>query len=308
VATNTYTTTYLLASLKRRGMIPSTAGTLTDADFLEMANEELQGATVEALMSLSEEYLVTTKDETIVSGTAAYAIPTRAVDAVLRDVLISDGSSGGYRSLPRIEPEREEEYTNSGGVQGYKVEGNYVVLIPSPTNSGTLRLKYPARPNRLVALTAVREITAINTGTKTVTVAAIPNTFTTSATYDLVKGTPHFDSLAIDQSVTVASGTSITFTNTLPTSLAVGDYVCLAGESPIPQVPVGAHQFLAHRVVFVVQEALGNVVAANRAEASAERIRVALQRKIQPRVPGSARIVINRYGPGMGRGRLWRRR
>lgn len=305
MATNYHTTTYLLASLKRRGMIPSTDEALATADFLALADEELQTYVVPLLMSVREEYLVAAKDHTITADDTTYAIPTRAIGGKLRDVAISD-SSGQFHSLSRIEPERAADYGTTGGPNGYKLQNNSVVLVPGASGSSdTLRLTYFQRPNRLVATSAVGEITAINTATRVVTCSNVPTTFTTSETYDLVKGTPGFENHAIDQavsaSVTGASGT-VTFSSTLPEDLAVGDFVCLAGESPVPQVPVELHPLLNQRVAFKVQEALGDPKA-GLAKQVCDEMKKNVMTLLTPRSEGSARLIINRYGPGFGRGR-----
>lgn len=307
---NPYTTTDLLASLKLRGFVPSTStpGGGATSDFLRILNEELQTFIVETLFEVNEELLVATDplDHTIVSGTAAYALPERAIGPGLRDVLISDGN-GGYRQLDRIEPEREGDYGVTGGVSGYKLEGNNVVLIPTPTSaSGTLRLKYYARPNRLVETSDCAEIQDINTATKTVTFTAnAPADFTLTHTYDVVKGKPHFDTLADDITLVDLVTTTATF-STLPTGLAVGDFLCFAGESPIPQIPVQMHSVLAHKAAAIYHQATGNLAKAQMAEATCEAKKAAAIKLLKPRVKGSSRIIINRNGPGMGT-RGWRR-
>lgn len=299
MAANPYTTTYLLASLRRRGMIPSTDEALATADFLAFADEELQTEVVQVLLAAREEYLVSKipYDQTIVSGTTTYAIPPRAIGGKLRQVLTVD-SNGDECPLTRVEPE------HSGSDAGYMFEGNTIELT-STQITGTLRQTYFMRPNRLVATTAVGLISAINTGTGVIT-CNVPSTFTTSERFDFVKGTPGFECLAIDKTPSAVGGASITFsTSDLPSGLAVGDYVCLAGESPIPQIPVELHPFLSQRIVVRALEALGDPKAAV-AEKTADRLRARAVSLIAPRDQGARRVIINRNGPGI-RGRYLRR-
>lgn len=281
-------------------MFPSTDEALATADFLAFADEELQTEVVQVLLAAREEYLVSKIpfDQTIVSGTTRYAMPPRAIGGRLRQVLIS-GTDGAYVPLPRVEPE------NSTDDVGYVFDGNSLVLTDS-TLTGTLRQTYFMRPNRLVATSAVGLITAINTGTGVVT-CNIPATFTTSERYDFVKGTPGFECSAIDLTASAVGGSTITFTaGDLPSSLAVGDYVCLAGESPIPQIPVELHPFLSQRVVVRALSAIGDAKR-EFAQQDADRLRARAVSLISPRDQGGKRPIINRFGPGF-RGRYYRGR
>lgn len=301
MATNHYTATYLLESLKRRGMLPSTTEALSTADYLALADEELQTFVVPLLMSVREEYFVTTLDVSVASGTANYGIPARAIGGKVRFVQVNDGS-GTYVPFRRIDAERAHEYVYSGdSPAGYRMEGGNLVIVPTPSATSTIRVSYFARPGRLVPTTEAAQITVINTGTRVVTLSAtIPATFTTAELYDLVAGKPGFATLGIDLAVTAASGTSMTFTATLPTGLAVGDYVALAGESPIPQIPVEIMPLLAQRVAFKAQEALGDPRAAV-AKAEADEMRNRLLGSLAPRDEASARYLSNPHAPGYGR-------
>src|SRR5262249_15793502 len=68
----------------------------------------------------------------------------------------------------------------------------------------------------------------------------IPTTFTTAQTYDLISNSPQmFVSMGDDLSISSINpgAKTITFTNAVPPALQIGDWVCLAGQSPIPQIP-----------------------------------------------------------------------
>lgn len=284
-------------------MLPSTNEALSDTDYLSFCDEELKTYIVPLMMSTMEEYFVAVKDQTVTANISSYAIPYRAMGGNLRAVQFNPqgSSSSVYVDLPRIEPENESGYGyGGGGPCGYKLQNNSVVLIPAPSAAGTLRLQYFQRPNNLVATSAVGTITSINTGTNTVTCSNVPTSFTTALTYDLVKATPGFDLYAFDQAisarVTGASGT-VTFSNTLPTGLAVGDYVCLATESPVAQIPYELHALLAQAVTATAQQALGDPrtpISMKSRDLMAER----LMRMISPRSQGSARYILNKNGPG----------
>jgi hypothetical protein len=293
---NAFTSTELLASLKRRGLIPSSVSTFLAADFFKVVDDETQTYIVPLLAEVREEYLVTYKDITVVSGTTEYDIPERAVAGKIRDVTLSDGN-GGYTSLARIEPENVTGAASSvtGAAISYYLRGNKIVLIGTGT-TGTLRVTFYQRPNRVVATTAVGEITAINTGTKVVTIS-VPTTFTTGVTYDFVKGRAGFDTLGQDLVATAVGASTVTMDATLPTDLVVGDFLCLAQETPIAQIPVDLHPLLAQRVAATVLHALGDPKAEN-AYGVADKMEKRILKLLTPRTEGSSRYVINRYGVG----------
>jgi hypothetical protein len=277
-------------------MIPTSTATFSEEDFHAIVDEETQTYIVPLLMEVREEYLVVTQDITVTADTDEYFIPERAVAGKLRDVTLSDGN-GGYKPLTRLEPENIDVITSdSSGVGGYYLQGNKIILAGSI--SGTLRVSYYQRPNRVVATTAVGEITAINTSTRVVTVSGTcPATFTTSVSYDFVKGKPGFDTLGKDFSASAVGASSVTFSSTLPTGLAVGDFICIAQETPIAQVPVELHPLLAQRVAATILHAMGDAKAKVAYELAADMEKRALK-MLTPRTEGSNRYVMNRYGVG----------
>lgn len=286
MAASDYTSDMVLAAIRRHALLPrSTSEFMTDADILAITNEEIQTYIVDVLMSVHEEYLVFNKDTTLTSATA-YPIPDRAIGRKLRDVLISsDGVT--FAQLPRVEP----EYRVSSGVDGYYFENDSVCLTSAM--AGTLRMQYFIRPNKLVQ-TGYGTITSI-AGT-VANFAAVTPAFSTSTPVDAVAAKPGFRHLAIDQTPTAASSTAVTFT-VLPTGLVVGDYVCLAGESPVPQVPPECIPLLVMRVVTRILAVLGDPKINVAKGLLDERYRstVAL---LSPRDEGSSRYIVNRYGPG----------
>jgi hypothetical protein len=64
----------------------------------------------------------------------------------------------------------------------------------------------------------------------------LPTTITTSTPVDFVQNDGPYDILEIDQTITNISGTTLTFA-ALPDDLAVGDWICLAGQSPVLIAP-----------------------------------------------------------------------
>lgn len=298
--TNAYAATAQIASAKRRGWFPS-SGSLTSADVLALYNEEQRTYMAALLKSTREEYLVNEANYDVTYPTTGLVrVPPRCIASALRSVAILDSQSNPV-FLTRIEPENASGYPGTGTPAGYMLRGNLLQLLPAPSGTGTLRLGFLQRPSTIVDESACGVISLINTGTKAVTISASPSTFSSSTPFDLVQGVPPFSALSIDQAATKASQV-YTFANTLPTGLAVGDFICLAGETPIPQLPLECHALLAQRVVVKLLEAQGGP-RYDAAKASMDEMRRDLVELLSPRVTGSNRVIVNPYGPGMRRSR-----
>lgn len=293
-----YDTAALLAQVRRVTYAPNASATGTaDSDLLALATFEMHAGLVPRLRKVREEWFVTSSDTAIVSGTAAYAIPSRSVAGSLRDVwyVFSDGST---RPFARLDLTEASGMPTSGAAAFFYTQGNSVIVSPAPngSNLGSLRLFYEFRPNDLVATSAVGTISAINTSTGALTLTATaPATITTSTRVDLIQGSPHFSTLAFDLLPTAVAGSTVTIAAaSLPSSLAVGDYVCLAGQAPVAQLPYELHPVLVQRTAAKVLEALGDEEKAQVAMVKAKELEEAAFVNLTPRVSGKPKRVANR--------------
>jgi hypothetical protein len=241
-----YTVDTLVTNTRRAGKLPphDQAGVATA--LLDKLNTEQRLYLTNLLQATRENFRQSTYDITTTAGTKRYAIPPRAVAAGIIAVAISN-SDGSRTPLNFFPSWRVQESANPTAGDCY-LEGNELVLYQDP-GVITIRVLYNRRLSELVLEASARAITAINTSTKTVTIAAAPSTFTGRTTMDLVKATPHFDTYGIDLACTAigSGGTSVIFSATLPTSLAVGDYVCVPGETPVCNAPWELHDVLVHK-------------------------------------------------------------
>lgn len=286
-----YTTTDLISAVKSLASIPTSQSLFSTSDFLRFANRALSMKLVPLLQSVREEYYVTEKDYAVTAAQASYRIPSRAVGAKLRDVKIIDGD---YEySLPRLDPEGVTSSTQ--GQRGFYLKANHVVLVPTPTTTdGTyLRLSYTRRPGTLVATTDCAQITSIDTGNNQVVVSSVPSTFTTSVEVDLIEGKPGFDWLATDKAITGVSGTTISFAS-LPTGLAEGDWLALAGKSPVMQIPLELHPILEQAVAVTCLSAQGK---RSDAKAMDDELSVLMKDALNvltPRIDGEPKKIVGR--------------
>lgn len=303
-----WTTTALLTSVKRRTMLASANETLSDTDILQIATEEMQTEIMDVLMSVREEYAVQIHDISLQAGVSTYALPPRAVGETLRNVQIL--SNTDYLPLDRIEPERRHEYTSAQNEPlGYMLQDDSVVIVPTPKSSGTLRLSIHRRPNALVPVASTARVATISGPRTTISDTTVPTALIPTASnvpVDVVDGTPGFRTLAQDFATTTGTNSAqIVLTSALPASVAAGDYVCLAGESCVPQIPAELHPLLYQRTAGKVLEALGDP-RMERVLNVYEQMRKRTLEMLTPRSAGSTRYIVNRNGPGFSR--LSRRR
>lgn len=293
-----WTTTELLENIRRKARVSSTDPSYTDAALLREADDAVSSVFLPAVSNLGQFHLVRTVDLTVTANQADYRIPERAAGDALVDVWLTDSDGNSGHSLPDVGLDRVHTY-GTGEPIGYAIQGQVITLVPTPTTTtGRLRVKYTTRRGKFVATSSAAQITGIDTGTKTVTCSTVPSAWVNTSEYDLVQGMPGFDHLAIDQGVsavvTGASGT-LAFDNTLPTDLAVGDWVALAWETPVVQLPLEMHGVLELEVASKIAKAIGDYAVADHYKADVREAVAAWQNMAAPRNKLQPRKIINHH-------------
>lgn len=240
-----YTTDALLPTLRLLPLMPSVQALFTNLELLTILNMELGSKIIPLMDNQNEEYGIYIKDIAYSSSTTRYPIPAlRAVAAKLRSVSFVDPNNNEIR-IPRLRPEDIMSNVNATGLAinpalwGFYIENNTIVLYLSSVNGGTssyqfLRLRYLRQPNQLVLSTDCAQVSAI-VGTM-ITVTNVPSGFTTTELYDFISANPGFDSLQDDAVCTNISSLTMTFSS-VPSTLAIGDWICLSSQAPVAQIP-----------------------------------------------------------------------
>lgn len=315
-ATPSLTTNELIDYIKSEGAVPVAQSTFQSADFVRLLNTEFMTGLVPSVLNVHEDYFVFEESIPIVNGVTRYDIPYRAIGSRLRDIFYKQSSDNtSLHPLSRVAIDDIPAFFNGTStgisVAHYYIEGNQIVLLTVP-QSGELLLKYFLRPNQLVLDAEVGVITTLTpSGSNTIiTLSASPSAFTSSDLYDFIQGKPGHRTLDYDVApVSVNNGANqITFlTANLPSGLVVGDHVCLAGESKIPQCPPELHPILAHRVVQRIMEAQGDEQGYTIASSKVAELEKKTFNLIDNRVEGSPIKVTNFFSP-MRAARRWNRR
>lgn len=232
------TTLDLISMIKILGSFPTTDDLFSQADYLAILNKEMQSQVTPMFQSLRGEYNLAYFDIPITANVDTYRIPRRAIGSKLRNIQIITGTA--VSELPRFFEEDRRSITD--GQSGYYLKSQQIVIQPKPTiTRDTLRLAYFRRPSDFVLPTSCAQIVAI--GATTVTVSSVPTTFGASVLVDFVQVLSPYDALAIDLPIVSIAGMIITFT-TIPADLAIGDYVCIGGETCTPGMPQEVVPFL----------------------------------------------------------------
>lgn len=293
------TTDSIVKSIFRRGMIPANQSTFTNADIIEIMNEELQIQLLPVVMKVHQEYYTITEDISVVADQSRYEIPYRAIGNKLRDIHYKD-STGNLSEMTRLAPELRSEtnYNSYNSFNQFYLENNEFVLLGDISDtSGSFAASYWLRPNDLVTDSRGGVITAIDTTTGVITMSNYPSHFSDLTTMDFVAHKSPNIILDFDLQPTATDLTLKTITfdpDDLPSKLQVGDYLMKAEESIVPQMPSEMIVLLMQRVAIKCLEALGDTEAMNSAKSDLQQMEYNVNSLIDNRVEGAPIKVNNR--------------
>lgn len=295
------TTSKLIDSVKQRAMLPTNDKTFSEADFIEILNEEMDTGIVPEVLKQHEEYYTVSEEFPFVDGKTRYRIPYRAIGSKLRDVAYIDGGGNIYE-MSRISLEEVSDYeadSNFSLEEVFYVENNEIVFPKKTTSGGTVRMYFHLRPNSLVTEDLVGKIIGINRTTGIITLAEFPSAFSNLPLMDFVSAQSPNRIEAYDiQPLSVnATNKEVTFTTTdIPEYLKVGDYLCQQQETPVPQIPVEMHTMLAQKAAIYCLEALNDSEGLANAQRKMERMEKDIDTIINNRVEGAPKKIVNRKG------------
>jgi hypothetical protein len=160
-------------------------------------------------------------------------------------------------------------------------------------------MKIKRRPNHLTSVDNCGQVTTVTPGSSQVTLDSNGDeTWTTATTFDAIPNSPQFTSLGDD--LTISAINQVTPTATVltfddyPTGIAVGDWVCPATLSCVPQIPYDMFPLLSQRGVIKCLEALGDNQALQVAERRYQDMAVDFARTVSPRIAGTRKALVNR--------------
>lgn len=262
---------------------------------IKMADDELQETIVPVVFGLRADHFLDFTDYTTTDD-VDYEIPESALNRNLRSVCYVDERGVESRLTP-VEYDDEAGAVNydrrSFAHGAYYIRGDMLKLYPSSTPGKTLRLHYYRLPNKLVPIDQAAKVTDVDYDTGVVTTSGVPATWTTDDVLCCVAGRPGFRLRFAAKKPTDVSSPTVTFAAEDVAEIAVGDWLALEGDSPIPQIPVEAHRLLAQATLVKVLEAHGD----DTMEKSQKKLDIAIaryQNMATPRVEEDPKSVVSR--------------
>jgi hypothetical protein len=243
-----YTTDDIIIAAKRNASIPTSQKKFTTSDFLAFMNEELQLTIVGEMLSLREDYFVTSSTTALVANQDTYAYPTAAVGWKLEAIWHVD-SNRTYSKLQRIHRNQRHMYQtldDASSPVAYFFSGSKIEVVPSvgSTASGSIQFDYVRIQNELVSVSSTGLVSSVvDTGTDyQITVGTVPST---TDGVDVISGTNPFGAIVRSESASVV-GSVVTISKTnFDRAPVAGDYVCSTGKTCIPNIPEDYHPILA---------------------------------------------------------------
>jgi hypothetical protein len=314
-----YTVNRILDSVKRRITLPDAQNLYTDPDLIAFMNDEMGSTIIPMIHSVQQEYWVTKFDVQLVTGQVNYTIPIRGCANGLRLVTLLDTNNNEI-DYPLLRPENTASSYNwlspfsTSTLYGFYMENDHIVMFPNsvvtnPVNR--VRFRFERQPNQLCAVLDAAQIT--NIAGNVITVNNIPVDWTTSLTFDLINGQPAFQSKGDDLTITnINTGLSQITVTTVPSNVAIGDWFCLAGTSPIPQLPYQMFPYLSQIVANLCMAGLADAEPYKDGKQKETSMKEDLLKLLQPRDTGNVQTIVNRGGLfdngqfwGWGSGNYW---
>jgi len=296
----------LVESVRNRAMIPNDTSIYTDQNILDIANEELDVQLLDKLLTLHEEHL-TTHIDVARNDDGVYDIPYRSVGNKIRDVVMING--GTQYELTQISIGELPDYTYddstySYGMDKFYVESNQVKLVSKTRSYDTIRIYFYIRPNVLTKTQESAQISTIsNDGTETtITFVSMPSKFASTDVFDIVGNrTPNRIKSWDIQQVEVNTSLKYIKFNTSDIEdvlgdIKVGDYVCKAEESPVPNIPTEMHPLLAQLAAVHILEALGDSEGLGNAQRRLDNMTKSVMELVDDRVELAPKKIRPRHG------------
>lgn len=244
-----YDTDWLINQAQRMESLATSSQTFDDQDLIEFFNAELQSVLTPIIQSVNEEFGVMFIDYPIssIQGATGIRIPSQSTGARLRNVQYVN-SQGLITNFPRLNPDKLGIMSNAN--VGFYIRNNEIVFYPQGPvyQSGSLRVSYFRRSNQLTAVLDTGRTIEVDVPGNILTLdnSPIGVDWVIGTEVDIIIGTSPFDFRVRNAVIVDINGAAIEFEDGVIDECEVGDYVALAGFTPVAQfVPLEAMQLLA---------------------------------------------------------------
>ena len=247
----------------------SSTTNINDTEIIQVLNRA-QRNTANILARKNDDMFWTQVDTTLVSAQRNYTLPDEAYGERIEmvEVFVSDTPF----QLKRITRKQASSYIGTAVTTRpsyYTLQKNEIHVFPTPSGGNTMRIHYTARPEPFVKVQG--RITSINTSSNFILVDTLGSDISTSVSTVNSGGYVNFIDYntgavlgsgqvsAIDttlnkinvktSSLTRSTVLGKTVATSLPSTLAVDDYVCLITGTCIPEIPDAYQDYMIQYAV-----------------------------------------------------------
>jgi hypothetical protein len=298
------TSTQFIAAVEDLISMPVNQTRFDEDALMRFGDSVLRTHILPLILGVRESYLEAWENYTV-TGDNSYAVPARATGRAVISVNYWPAVDEGEYKLIPIKTHEAHEYTTAGGVPThFYLSGDRIYVLPVPTDTThEVRVLHDRKPSLLTDVANTAQITAINTSTGALTCSSVPTTVITASTpVDLIQGVAGNRPAAIDLTPTNVSSTIVTLTAAdLPEGLAVGDYIALAGYSPVLQIPEELHDLTVLAVALKICPSIGDLELTKELKDQFKTESTSMTKLYVPRVKGSTQAIVPRQGLLRGR-------
>lgn len=233
-----YTYSDLISQVELDAFVPQGQSTWQPADILRVASSVIETEILPLILKTKGDFYLV--KESIVFDSEGYArIPSRAIGNAIAEV-----------RGPNFGPVHHDIITVGQKLYGQSVKGC------------SLECWYYLRPGKLTSVFGT--ITAVDSTSGIVSCSSVPTSYTTSLRFDFIRAQGGYEALSIEATCSNVDlvTNQMTFSS-LPSDLAVGDYIVVADTSPVPQIPVELFGLLSHLTAIKMYQSNGDFEAAN---------------------------------------------
>lgn len=251
---------------------------VTNDQILSALNRGQRKGTNIITRKFDELFLTYDASTTTTAGTRNYSIPSAAYGRRVEKVeLVENGIAWEIRRISFHDTSRFNANTQVTRPYYYNLQKNEILLYPTPSGGQTIRIWYTDKPEQLV--TSQGRITSVtDSTTDSVIVDSLGSDLTTDTTdgfnayvniidYNTgdVKGSMQISSINTSTKTVTFKSSGLTrstvlgrtISTTLPTDIAVDDYLCIITGTCIPEIPGAYADYLTQYAVVEIKRRLG---------------------------------------------------
>lgn len=250
-------------------------GDIEDADILARLNRGSLAA-AEILARSSEQLFWESTTFTSTAGTEEYDLPVEALGRRIEMLEVAVDTSTRQRlvEIPQSKTTRFRGVSAYTPV-GYALKRNKIVLIPAPSTARTYYVHYTKAPYQWVLPQG--RITSYSSGNNTIVVDTLGSSISTSVTgyaayvniidYQTgdIKGTCQISAINTtskqitmkSSGLTASTALGRTVSTSLPTDIAVDDFICLVHGTCVPEAPPVYTEYALQHAIVSLKRRLG---------------------------------------------------